>query len=73
MKGPTTLAHDVFELEEYILRARNVAEAIRIMASSDTMRGEGGDALAELAQFLLIDIDHIKEAQQGIWKRAGAD
>jgi hypothetical protein len=55
------LSSELFDLEEPICKARNYAEALRMIAQSDGLRGESGDAIEMLAQSLILIMRGLEE------------
>jgi hypothetical protein len=60
----------VFDLEDPIQQARNLAFAIHIIASGDELRGEVGDAIATVVHLLMGELDEIKGAREKLQKLA---
>jgi hypothetical protein len=57
----------VFKLEQPILEARSLAHALMMMATSDELRGESGQAVAVVAHALLEYLQEIKGAWEACW------
>jgi hypothetical protein len=55
------VAHELFEIEEKFLTARNLAYAARMLASSDDMDGESGGDLDALATTLVDLLDELAD------------
>jgi hypothetical protein len=66
-KPPKTIediSSELFDLEEPLHKARNLAEALRMIASSDGMRGESGEAIEALAQSLILILRDLQNKRE---------
>jgi len=66
-KTPKTnedISSELFDLEEPLHRARHFAEALRMIASSDGMRGEPGEAIETLAQSLILILRELQDKRE---------
>jgi hypothetical protein len=66
-KTPKTiedLSSELFDLEEPIHKARQFAEALRMVGSSDQMRGEPGAAIEILAQSIILILQDLQEKRE---------
>jgi hypothetical protein len=68
-KTPKTiegLSSELFDLEEPIHKARHFAEALRMVGSSDSLRGEPGAAIEMLAQSLILILQDLQEKRESL-------
>jgi hypothetical protein len=63
----------VFKLEHPIFEARSLAHALTMMATSDKLRGESGQAVSVVASSLLEYLQEIKDAWEALWDAAHRD
>jgi len=66
-KTPKTIediSSELFDLEESLHKARHFAEALRMIASSDGMRGEPGEAIETLAQSLILILRDLQDKRE---------
>ena len=66
-KTPKTiedLSSELFDLEEPIHDARQFAEALRMIGSSDSLRGKPGAAIEMLAQSLILILQDLQEKRE---------
>ena len=66
-KTPKTiedLSSELFDLEGPIHRARQFAEALRMIGSSDSLRGEPGEAIEMLAQSLILILRDLQSKRE---------
>jgi len=60
------ISSELFDLEEPPHKARHFAEALRMIASSDGMRGEPGEAIETLAQSLILILRDLQDKREFI-------
>jgi hypothetical protein len=73
-KAPKTIediSSELFDLEEPLHKACHFAEALRMIASSDGMRGESGEAIETLAQSLILILRDLQDKREFICGLAG--
>jgi hypothetical protein len=58
------LSDELFDLESPLHKARHLAEALRMIASSDGMRGESGEAIETLAQSLVLILRDLQDKRE---------
>ncbi len=58
------ISDQLFELESPLHKALNFAEALRMIASSDGMRGEPGEAIETLAQSLVLILRDLQDKRE---------
>jgi hypothetical protein len=66
-KTPKTIediSSELFDLEEPIHKARHLAEALRMIGSSDSLRGEPGEAVETLAQSLILILRDLQDKRE---------
>ena len=66
-KTPKTIediSSELFDLEEPIHKACHFAEALRMIGSSDSLRGEPGEAIETLAQSLILILRDLQEKRE---------
>jgi hypothetical protein len=66
-KTPRTiedLSSELFDLEDPICKARNYAEAMRMIGSSDGMRGESGQAIEMMGQSLVLILRDLQSKRE---------
>jgi len=66
-RAPKTIediSSELFDLEEPLHEARHFAEALRMIASSDGMRGESGEAIETLAQSLILILRDLQDKRE---------
>jgi hypothetical protein len=61
------ISNELFDLEGPLHKARNFAEALRMIASSDGMRGEPGEAIEMLAQSLVLILRDPQDKREFLW------
>jgi hypothetical protein len=72
-KTPKTiedLSSELFDIEEPICKARNYAEAMRMIGSSDQMRGESGQAIEMLGQSLVLILRDLQSKRESLCELA---
>jgi hypothetical protein len=72
-KTPKTiedLSSGLFDLEEPICKARNYAEAMRMIGSSDGLRGESGQAIEMLGQSLILILRDLQSERESLCELA---
>jgi hypothetical protein len=60
------ISDGLFDLESPLHNARHYAEALRMIASSDGMRGEPGEAIETLAQSLILILRDLQDKREFI-------
>jgi hypothetical protein len=58
------ISDELFDLESPLHQARHFAEALRMIASSDGMRGEPGEAIETLAQSLVLILRDVQDKRE---------
>jgi hypothetical protein len=58
------ISDELFDLESPLHKACNLAEALRMIASSDGMRGEPGEAIETLAQSLVLILRDVQDKRE---------
>jgi hypothetical protein len=58
------ISDELFDLESPLHQARHFAEALRMIASSDGMRGEPGEAIETLAQSLVLILRDLQDKRE---------
>jgi hypothetical protein len=58
------ISDQLFDLENPLHKARHLAEALRMIASSDGMRGEPGEAIETLAQSLVLILRDLQDKRE---------
>jgi hypothetical protein len=61
------VSHGLSDLETLTLSLRNMAYAIRMLASSDEMPKEPGAALDSIADRLVNDLDYLITERERLW------
>jgi hypothetical protein len=72
-KTPKTiedLSSELFDLEDPICKVRNYAEAMRMIGSSDGMRGESGQAIEMLGQSLVLILRDLQSKRESLCELA---
>jgi hypothetical protein len=69
-KTPKTIediSSELSDLEEPIHKARHFAEALRMIGSSDSLRGEPGEAIEALAQSLILMLRGLQDKREFLY------
>jgi hypothetical protein len=58
------ISSELFDLESPLHKARHFAEALRMITSSDGLRGEPGEAIETLAQSLVLILRDLQDKRE---------
>ena len=61
---------ELADLDEPLARVRDLAYAVRMLASSDEMRKEPGAALDAMAETIVDELNELIERRENIWHMA---
>jgi len=64
LKTIKDISSELFDLEEPIHKARQFAEALRMIGSSDSLRGEPGEAIETLAISLILILRDLQDKRK---------
>jgi hypothetical protein len=64
------ISDGLFDLENPLHNARHFAEVLRMIGSSDGMRGEPGEAIETLAQSLILILRDLQDKRESLCKLA---